>query len=240
MIGSTSRRRFLGVSLVATAAASLGRCEARGEDVTPQKGNSPIVDTNVYVSQWPFRRLPDDDADLLVKKMRTRGVSQAWAGSFEGLFHKDLASVNARLAESCRASDGLLIPFGSVNPTRPDWKEDVRRCRDEFGMPGIRIHPAYHGYRVDDLEFDRLLDEAQKHQLIVQVVSWMEDPRQQSALMTVPEVDLTPLAGKLERRPDLRLMVLNGFTTPNDQAVRALLESGQAWFDIARSTCSTG
>lgn len=234
MIESTSRRRFLGVSLAATAAVSLGRCEAGGEDEPPRKGDGPIVDTNVYVSRWPFRRLPEDDADSLVKKLKARGVTQAWAGSFDGVFHKDLASVNARLAETCRASSGFLIPFGSVNPARADWKEDVRRCRVEFGMPGIRVHPAYHGYGVDDPAFERLLDEAEEHQLIVQVVAWMEDPRQQSAMMTVPGVDLTPLDGNLERRPESRLMVLNGFTTPNDQAVRALMESGRAWFDIAR------
>ena len=212
----TSRRRFLKASLAATGATTLVRPQVRAEEPAPLKAvNDEIIDTNVYISHWPFRRLPGDEPAALCEKLRERNVVQAWAGSFDGLFHKDLAAVNARLAETCRGSDGLLVPFGSVNPTHPDWREDLRRCREEFGMPGIRIHPAYQGYGLDHPAFHELLTEAEERGLIVQLVAWMEDPRQQSGLMPVPELDLSPLAGHLETRPNLRLVLLNGFTTPS-------------------------
>src|SRR5207249_2425279 len=80
-----------------------------------------IVDTNVSLSRWPFRRLGGDETAQLVARLRQRQVAQAWAGSFDGIFHRDIAGVNARLANDCRAyGQAMLLPFGSVNPKLPD------------------------------------------------------------------------------------------------------------------------
>ena len=58
-----------------------------------------MIDTNVYLSRWPFRRLRGDEPGELVEMLRRVGVTEAWAGSFDGVLHKDIASVNARLAD---------------------------------------------------------------------------------------------------------------------------------------------
>jgi len=41
-----------------------------------------IIDTNVNISRWPFRRLAGDETPDLVARLRKRNVEQAWAGSF--------------------------------------------------------------------------------------------------------------------------------------------------------------
>lgn len=192
-----------------------------------------IVDVNANLSRWPLRRTPCDELPKLVAAYRKHGVGQAWVGSLDGVLHRDIDGVNRRLADDCRRQrDVELVPFGSVNPMLPDWQEDVRRCAEDYGMPGIRLHPNYHGYGLDDPVFAELLDLAVEHQLIVQVVVRMDDARTQHPLLQVPDVDPTPLADVLGPRPRLRLVLLNG-PARLAPALAQLLAERRFWVDTA-------
>jgi len=172
-----------------------------------------MIDTNVYLSRWPFRRLRGDETPELVAMLRRAGVTQAWAGSFDALLHKDIAGVNARLVEECRRDgDGFLLPFGTVNVAMPDWEEDLRRCHEVHKMAGIRLHPNYHGYGLDHPDLWKLLPAAAERGLLVQVALKMEDERTQHPLLRVPTLEAALLT-KPEIR-GLRMMALNAFRAP--------------------------
>lgn len=192
-----------------------------------------LIDVNVNLSRWPWRRVPCDEPARLVEALRGGGVAQAWTATLDGLFHRDMAGANARLAEECRRfGAGLLVPFGSINPMLPDWREDVRRCQEVHQMPGIRLHPNYHGYGLADAVFAEVLEEATKRRLIVQLALRMDDVRVQHPLMRVADVDPAPLAKILASLPQLPLVILNA-TGAMRKHLRPLTALAGVHFDFA-------
>jgi len=196
--------------------------------------NAPVVDVHVTLGRWPFRRLPLDETPALVDALRTLGVTQAWAGTFDGLLHKDIASANARLAEDCaKHGGGLLLPFGSINPKLPDWEDDLRRCAETFAMRGVRLHPNYHGYTLDDPVFARLLELATARKLVVQIATAMEDERMMHPLVQVKPVDAAPLETVLPKTPGARIVLLNATRTVPFPLLPKIVAAGEVYTDIA-------
>jgi predicted TIM-barrel fold metal-dependent hydrolase len=195
-----------------------------------------IIDVNVSLSRWPFRRLPFDETARLVDKLREHQITQAWAGSLDALLHRDIASVNARLVTECQQhGGGILRPVGSVNPALPDWQEDLRRCHEEHRMHAIRLHPNYHGYKLDVPECDELWRLAGQRRMIVQLVMKMEDVRTHHPLMQVPTVDPQPLATLVQKHPRVRLIVMNNDGTLRGDVASQLSAAGQVYFEISHA-----
>ena len=236
-MSNVNRRHFL-KSLAATTAGALAgpasSLQAAGTRSAARPKEDGIIDTNVYLGRWPFRQLGESGPENLVEYLRTHGVSQAWTGSLEGLFHKDLRRVNENLAAACRDfGDGLLVPFGAVNPQLPDWREDMRLCDERYDMPGIRIHPNYQNYTLEDDVFVELLEEAAARQMIVQLVPWMEDERHHHTEMPVATTDLSPLPDILQSMPEARLVLLNGFRAAGRLPEKSM-ETKNLYYDFSK------
>lgn len=195
-----------------------------------------IIDSNVSLFQWPFRRLPCDTADELATRLRSHRVVTALAGSFEGLLHRDVRGVNARLAKACSEHPGL-IPVGCVNPGLPGWEDDLKECAERYAMPGVRLHPNYHGYSVEDEVFGRVLELAARSGLFVQMAVAMEDTRTQHPLVQVPDVDFGPLPSIVKDVPGVQVQVLN--LRPRG-TMAEFKDSDSIVFDTARADGSDG
>ena len=204
------RRRFLrtAAALAAVGAATRG---TSADPLPPAEPSSiPLVDTNVWLGHWPTRRAPVDSSTALRAHLQARGVSSAWIGHFDAALHTDIDAVNARLAAACeQEGGGFFLPFGALNPTLPDWEEDLRRCHEVHRMPGLRLLPAYHGYTLDDPRFARVLEQATARHLVIQIALTMEDERSQNPVFAAPPTVAAPLAPLVEKNPRARVMVLN-------------------------------
>ena len=193
-----------------------------------------IIDTNVHLGRWPFRHSPWNTTAAIVAKLKTFKITLACAGSCDAVFDKDLGGVNERLARECKElGEGLLIPFGSVNPKLPDWRDEVFRCREHHAMKGIRLYPGYHGYKLDDPLVVELLVDAAMSGLFVQIVMQVEDFRTQHPLMQVPPVDITPLPGVIAKCREIKLQVLNSTAVIPEQILVPLARSNRVCFDFA-------
>jgi predicted TIM-barrel fold metal-dependent hydrolase len=240
----SNRRDFFTTVITASTASALiaeaaqpAEPEVEATDSNPSPLPFSIVDTNVHLFQWPFRRLLLDETAALVKKLRSLGITQAWAGSYEGLLHRDVSGVNHRLVEACRKYPEL-IPVGSVNLELPDWQEDLRRCVEVHNMPGVRLHSGYHGYSLADPRFAQLLKQANDAGIFVQIVASLEDTRTQHPMLRVEDVDLTPLPSLIEEVADMRVQILGA--RPRQPLLSNLAKMSGVFFDTSRLEGSDG
>jgi uncharacterized protein len=212
-----NRRNFL-----ATSGAALVASAVKAAD------EAKLIDCHVYLGAHPFRRLGAENAAEFAEALQKRGVTEAWAGAFEGLLRRDVAAVNHELAAKCQNT--LFRPCGTINLALPAWRDDVMRCAEEHGMRVIRLHPNYHAYELETSAFRELLTMAAKHRMLVQLVVQMEDERTQHPQVRAVPVDLKPLAPILHEIQDARVMLLNASAA---MVLRHLQDCPNVWLDFA-------
>ena len=75
------------------------------------------------------------------------------------------AAANAGRTGTGRA-DSRLLSFGCIHPEYGHIREELRRIA-EAGVPGIKLHPYFHGCDMDDIRYYHILDAAAENGLIV-------------------------------------------------------------------------
>jgi predicted TIM-barrel fold metal-dependent hydrolase len=229
------RREFLKASLLASTLVVAHNASAATPGSATSSRSPGLIDTNVNLFRWPFRRLKYDETPALVRKLKRHRVVEAWAGSFEALLHKDLAGVNARLADECRThGTGILRAIGSVNLAWPDWEEDLRRCHEVHRMPGVRIFPGYQPFDLSHPDLPRLVRLCRERGLLLQIVFQMEDPRVHHPLITLPTIDARPLVSALEDVPDARVQLLHFSGNVQGSDLADLMKHTAVGIDISR------
>ena len=119
-----------------------------------------IYDSHAWIGHWPFQSLPERNAAQLLRQMVRHGIEKALVGNLHGLFYKDVHEANHELAKELRRRRDRLTPCATINPTYSGWREDLKQCREEFGMPVLRLAPDYHGYKLTDRHAEDLVGAA--------------------------------------------------------------------------------
>ncbi len=75
-----NRRELLNLARSAGVATLLA--SDRGQAAEESRPSFPIIDTNVSLFHWPFRRLPLDETDKLLNKLRSLGIDSSLGRQF--------------------------------------------------------------------------------------------------------------------------------------------------------------
>jgi predicted TIM-barrel fold metal-dependent hydrolase len=102
-------------------------------------------------------------------------------------------------------------------------------------MPGIRLHPNYHGYALEDPRFAQLLESAAMRGLFVQLVTQLDATPRPLLTPRARQVDLTPLPKILESLQSLRLLIANLVPTQMEP-VAALDSHTRACLEFSETT----
>lgn len=169
-----------------------------------------IIDIHAYLGHFAFRRLRHNTATSLLALMDARSIDKAVVSSASAITYRNAQSGNEELAEEVRSHRDRLIPCAVINPSYAGWRDDLKTCHEELGMIGLRLYPRWHNYRLPDPPSLELIDAATERGMSVSLPIRVEDPRQRSWLVDVPDIPLEEIAALVKSRPKARFVLLNG------------------------------
>lgn len=168
-----------------------------------------IIDVNAYLGPFAFRHLRYQAADQLLTLMDSRGIDRAIVSSATAITYRNPQPANTDLAPEVAPHLDRFIPFAVINPAYAGWTDDLSACID-LGFRGLRLYPKWHNYELlSDVCLD-LIDRATDRGMIISIPMRVEDPRQRSWLVDVPNVAIAELAALVAARPKARFHFVNG------------------------------
>jgi predicted TIM-barrel fold metal-dependent hydrolase len=194
-----------------------------------------LLDANAWLGHYPFRAVPNNTPEGLLRLMDRHDIAQALVGSVHSAFYSDAHSANEELARWVRPYRDRLIPCATLNPAYPGWERDLRQCTDEWGMRGLRLFPAHHRFSLGSPRCLELVRAATQLGLHIAIPVRLEDRRQQHWMDSTAEVSLDDIADLVRRCPDAHLLVLEAVGVENSPFVQdPSLSNARVSFEFSR------
>ena len=169
-----------------------------------------IIDTNAYLGPFAFRQLRQNTAEGLLRLMDEKGIDKAMVSSAAAITYRNAQPGSEEVAQATAPHRDRLIPFAVVNPFYAGWKDDLKICHEELGMKGLRLYPKWHNYSLADGCCLELIHQAAERGMLVSIPIRVEDYRQRSWLVDVPDVPLPEIVALVKACPEARFLLVNG------------------------------
>ncbi|HEV2296796.1 MAG TPA: amidohydrolase family protein [Tepidisphaeraceae bacterium] len=194
-----------------------------------------LLDANGWLGHYPFRAVPDNTPEALLRLMDRHGIAQAVVSSLHSVFYTDAHSGNEELAQWTSGHRDRLIPCATLNPAFPGWERDLRQCCDEWGMRGLRLFPTHHRYSLTSPQCLDLVRAATERALHIAIPLRLEDRRQQHWMDVTAEVRLAEIAALARACPEANILVLEAIGVETSDFVRdPSLASARVYFEFSR------
>jgi predicted TIM-barrel fold metal-dependent hydrolase len=142
--------------------------------------------------------------------MDARKIDRSVVSSASAITYRNAQSGNEEVEVEVKVHRDRLIPFAVINPTYAGWEDDLEACHERSGMRGLRLYPGWHNYRLSDPRCLDLVRAAAARGLVVSIPIRVEDPRERSWLVDVPDLSLDDVAALVRACPEARFLLLNG------------------------------
>jgi predicted TIM-barrel fold metal-dependent hydrolase len=169
-----------------------------------------IIDVNAYLGPFAFRRLRHNTASSLLALMDARKIDRAIVSSAAAITYRNAQAGNEELARETKRHRDRLIPFAVINPFYTGWQDDLKICHEEFGMKGLRLYPKWHNYSLADRPCRDLVNAATERGMIISIPIRVEDNRERSWLLNIPDIPLDEIVDLVKAHPKTRFVLLNG------------------------------
>lgn len=174
-----------------------------------------MIDVNAYLGHFAFRQLRHNTASGLLDLMDRKGIEKAVVSSASAITYRNPQAGNEEVAAEVEGHRDRLLPFAVINPSYAGWQDDLKICREGFGMKGLRLYPKWHNYSLADPRCIELVKSAAAQGMPVSIPIRAEDYRQKSWLVDVPDVPLAEIAALSQACPEAAFILVNGIGFPH-------------------------
>lgn len=143
---------------------------------------------------------------------------------------------SADIAAGAARNNDVLIPFGSVDPRRPDAVDRARRLIDESGVRGFKFHPTVQGFDPSDERFYPLYGAVQDagipalfHTGQTGIGAGMRGGRGFRLGLSNPML----LDGVAADFPDLQIIMAHPSVPWQDEALSVATHKHNTWIDLS-------
>lgn len=179
---------------------------------------------------------PNPDLDSVAAYYRERRMAAVvfTVDAETQLGHPALSS--AEIAEGAARNNDVLIPFGSVDPHRPDALDRVRRLIDENGVRGFKFHPTVQGFDPSDPACSPLYETMQEAGVVALFHTGQTGigaglPGGRGLLLGLSNpILLDPVAARF---PDLQIIMAHPSVPWQDEALSVATHKHNTWIDLS-------
>lgn len=109
----------------------------------------------------------------LVSSMKESGIT--WSVNLPVMTAPNqVEKINSKMIEAQEAHNAMgIISFGGLHPEYENYKEELHRLTN-YGIKGIKLHPAYQHLDLDDIRLMRIIDVASELGLITLLHAGMD------------------------------------------------------------------
>jgi predicted TIM-barrel fold metal-dependent hydrolase len=169
-----------------------------------------MIDVNAYLGHFAFRRLRHNTAESLLALMDSKKIDKAVVSSASAITYRNAQAGNEEVAAETRGHRDRLIPFAVTNPFYAGWQDDLKICHEDFGMAGLRLYPKWHNYSLSSPCCRDLVTAATEQGMVISIPIRVEDNRERSWLLNIPDVPLEEIVELVKAFPKSRFILLNG------------------------------
>lgn len=136
-----------------------------------------VIDAHVHIATDKDEN-PRSRVENIIKSMNKNGIDKAVVFPFGAGLIKQAA-----MAEAIRPYADRFIPLAFINPNDKDAKDQLLYCLDTLGFKGMKLHPWFGNFRLDDIELLRPVMEILNERHLYTVIHCTSDDDRMHPLM---------------------------------------------------------
>jgi len=193
-----------------------------------------IIDGNVLIGNWPFRKLPYVEAGQVRKILSASGIDRALAASLDAILFRNAQDGNEILYNDLARHRDFFTPVATINPSYVRWEKDYEQALQEK-CAAIRIYPEYQGWRLLDSCACELYLACQEDNLPLILTAEIEDVRQRHPLDKPADWTSAEVKKLIEEFEILKVLAVNARAEKLKEMALCLSEENRKrlFFDIS-------